>query len=111
TCADKPQPFALHASLPVQRRQLTSSYAKVVASNPRTFLPFTAEEVLNSGVAPVLCLGWPAPARPPLGLRDQTFPDVPTLVLEGGLDTVTPPSPARAVAREFRHSRFVEVPF
>jgi pimeloyl-ACP methyl ester carboxylesterase len=111
TCADEPQPFDLHASLTVQRRQLNSSYAQVVASNPRTFLPFTAEEVLNGGGAPVLCLGWPAPTRPPVGTQHQTFPDVPTLVLEGGLDTVTPPATARAVGREFRHSRFVEVPF
>jgi hypothetical protein len=32
-------------------------------------------------------------------------------VLEGGLDTVTPPPVARAVAHQFRHSRYVEVPF
>ena len=111
TCADEPQPFDLRADLSVQKRQLNAAYAKVVASSSRAFLPFTAEEALNSGGGPVLCLGWPAPATPPLALRHQTFPDVPTLVLEGGLDTITPPPVARAVAHQFRHSRYVEVPF
>jgi pimeloyl-ACP methyl ester carboxylesterase len=111
TCADEPQPFDLHAGLTEQKRQLDSAYAAVVAANSRTFLPFTPEEALSAGSPAALCLGWPPPARPPLGLSHQTFPDVPTLVLEGGLDTVTPPRVARAVAHEFRRSHYVEVPF
>jgi hypothetical protein len=111
TCADEPQLFDLHAGLTVQKRQLNSAYAAVVAANSRTFLPFTPEEALSGGTSLALCLGWPPPASPPLGLSHQTFPDVPTLVLEGGLDTVTPPRVARAVAHEFRHSHYVEVPF
>jgi pimeloyl-ACP methyl ester carboxylesterase len=111
TCADEPQPFDLRADVSVQKRQLNAAYRKIVTSSPRAFLPFTPEEFLNRGSAPVLCLGWPAPTTPPLGLQHQTFPDVPTLVLEGGLDTVTPPPVARAVAHQFRHSWYVEIPF
>jgi hypothetical protein len=32
-------------------------------------------------------------------------------VLEGGSDTVTPAVGARVVAKQFRHSRYVTVPF
>jgi hypothetical protein len=108
TCADQPQPFDLRAPLAVQERQLNAAYKSVVASSTRTFLPFTPQEALNGAGA--LCLGWPAPTNPPPRSRRETLPNVPTLVLEGSLDTVTPPPAARAVAHEFRHSRYVEVP-
>jgi hypothetical protein len=109
TCADWPQPFDLRAPLSVQERQLNAAYKSVVASSARTFLPFTPQEALTR--AGGLCLGWPAPTNPPLRSLRETFPNVPTLVLEGGLDTVTPPPVARGVADLFRNSRYVEVPF
>lgn len=56
------------------------------------------------------CLQWPAPTDaetvvPP----GASYPDVPTLVLNGDLDTITASSGAREVARRFPRSTFVEV--
>jgi TAP-like protein len=56
------------------------------------------------------CLGWPAPSRwvHPVP-RDAVYPDVPTLVLAGDLDSLTSPEGARATARAFPRSTFVRV--
>jgi pimeloyl-ACP methyl ester carboxylesterase len=107
-CTDYPQPFDLHASLAVQKRQLASAYKRISSTVSRAFSPFTPQEALRSETQ---CLGWPAPTNPTPQSLGRAFPRVPTLVLEGGLDTVTPPEGARAVADEFRGSRYVEVPF
>jgi pimeloyl-ACP methyl ester carboxylesterase len=108
TCSDFPQPFDQRAPLATQKRQLAATYETTAASVSHADLPFTPQETLQS---PYGCLGWPAPidARPSTLARD--FPHVPTLVLEGDLDTVTPPRGARSVANEFPDSRYVQVPF
>ncbi len=108
-CGDYPSPFDLRAPLAEQKKQLARAYAAVAKSTAVTVKPFTAAEALwRDGT---LCLGWPAPTGPAPGALGHDFPNVPTLVLEGGLDTVTPPRVARAVADEFRNSRYLEVPW
>jgi hypothetical protein len=107
-CADEPQPFDLHAPLAVQESQLDAARRLVHASTRRTFLPFTPTEALPDVNR---CLGWPAPTNPPPQSQNASFPGIPTLVLEGALDSVTPPPQARAVARSFHDGRYVEVPF
>jgi pimeloyl-ACP methyl ester carboxylesterase len=110
TCADYPHPFDLRSPLAVQQQQLNGAYRHLVAANRDTFLPFTPEELLPRTDASQ-CLGWPAPSSPlPASLKGP-FPNIPTLVLEGGLDTVTAPPMAHAVANEFHQSHYVEVPF
>jgi hypothetical protein len=108
TCADFPQPFDLRASLAVQKRQLNTAETHVVATSSRKIAPFTPGEALRDQD---LCLGWPAPKNPPPGSRHEKFPNIPTLVLQGGLDTITPPPAARRVANEFRNGRYIQVPF
>jgi len=108
TCADFPVPFDLRAPLAAQQRQLDEAYERVAASSAENLFPFLPEEALL-GVD--LCLGWPAPNNPPPRSQHGEFPKVPTLVLEGGLDTVPPPHGARSVAAEFPDSRYIAVPF
>jgi pimeloyl-ACP methyl ester carboxylesterase len=107
-CADYPLPFDLRAPLATQRRQLNEARASVVAASARVLLPFTPREAL---ARTDFCLGWPAPKHSPPRARHQTFPTVPTLVLEGALDTVTTSQGARSVAHEFPNGRYLEVPF
>jgi TAP-like protein len=56
------------------------------------------------------CLRWPAPrvSDPPVP-AGATFPAVPVLVLDGDLDSVTPPGDSEAAASLFPNSRFVLV--
>lgn len=108
TCADFPQPFDLHASLAVQKRQLDAAEEHVVTTSSRKIAPFTPGEALRGQD---LCLGWPAPKNLLPPSRHERFPNIPTLVLQGALDTITPPSAARRVANEFRNGRYIQVPF
>ena len=56
------------------------------------------------------CLRWPSPqGDDPPDPPGAGYPDVPTLVLNGDLDTITASSGAREVARRFPGSTFVEV--
>ncbi len=56
------------------------------------------------------CLRWPSPrGDDPPDPPGAEYPDVPTLVLNGDLDTITASSGAREVARRFSGSTFVEV--
>lgn len=56
------------------------------------------------------CLRWPSPrVDDPPDPVGAAYPDVPTLVLNGDLDTITASSGARLVARRFPGSTFVEV--
>jgi hypothetical protein len=77
-----------------------------------TFAPWTTGEYADSDFFVYdYCLHWPAPRAPeppfPAGGR---YPDVPTLVLNGELDIRTDVYQARAVARNFPRSTYLEVP-
>ncbi len=108
TCPDWPHPFDLHASLSEQKRQLAAAYTSMRAAIAHAVVPFTSAEVVS---IESWCLGWPAPTGPTPQTLGHNFPSVPTLVLEGGLDTVTAARGARSVAHEFPQSRYVQVPF
>jgi pimeloyl-ACP methyl ester carboxylesterase len=55
------------------------------------------------------CSLWPH-GTVPIGLREPVTSDVPTLLLSGALDPVTPPSWAEEAARTLRHARHFVVP-
>jgi pimeloyl-ACP methyl ester carboxylesterase len=106
TCADEPQAFDLHESMSAQIHDFDSAERSVGVSSTRDFSPFTLREA--DPLAPK-CLGWPAPAAEVS--RRETTKRIPTLVIDGALDTVTPPDGAEAVAKAIPGARFVEVPF
>ena len=84
---------------------------RIAAYPAGTFAPFSAEAWTGTDYEGVFaCLRWPSPARPdPPDPPGAAYPDVPTLVLNGDLDTITASSGAREVARRFPEATFVEL--
>ena len=108
TCHDYPQlwdpdtPIALRAE---------EAAARLGGYPLGTFTPFTAEAWTSLEYeGPLACMKWPSPAagQPPEPANAR-YPRVPTLVLNGDLDTITASSGARVVAEKFPRSWFVEV--
>jgi pimeloyl-ACP methyl ester carboxylesterase len=108
TCHDYPQLW--NPATPIEARQAEID-ARLAAYPAGTFEPFTGAEWTGTDYEGWLaCREWPSPAGSdppdPTGAR---YPDVPTLVLNGDLDTITSSAGAREVARRFPRSTFLEV--
>jgi pimeloyl-ACP methyl ester carboxylesterase len=107
-CQDYPQPFDVAAPYAVRAAQFAASQA---ALPDALYAPFSAEaftgtEYQGAGA----CLRWPAPAHAdPPGPPVLRYPDVPTLVLVGDLDTITPLADSAVVARRFPRGRLVVI--
>src|SRR5262245_1488080 len=107
-CHDYPQLW--DPSTPIAARRAEAE-AAIAAYPPGTFRPFSAEAWTHTDYEGILaCLRWPGrwgldPPDPP----GAVYPDVPTLVLNGDLDTITATSGAEEVARRFPASTFVGV--
>jgi pimeloyl-ACP methyl ester carboxylesterase len=109
TCVDYPHPFTLTDALQAQTSELAQARQAFVDSQSLSLDPFTADEATPHETS---CLGWPAPPFPvPIIDAHARFPMVPTLVLGGALDTITPSDGGRLVAHEFPHGHFANVPF
>jgi hypothetical protein len=84
-CVDVPWPWSPTASLPARQARWA---AAVHAAPDAAFRPFSAEEIMFSiyGGAD-LCIGWPGTGTRPPVAAGARYPSVPTLVLQGELDT------------------------
>jgi pimeloyl-ACP methyl ester carboxylesterase len=110
-CTDYPQLYDMMAPPKTRVQQYARAMRRLRRTSPNAFAPFTiyqwvtsADEDLDS------CLRWPVPQYPhPLLPPGHTYPNVPTLVLVGDLDSVTSAEGARRVAHSFPNSTFVEV--
>ena len=107
-CHDYPQLW--DPATPLAGRQAEAD-ARLAAYPPGAFDPFTAEAWTGTDYEGVFaCLRWPSPARAdPPDPPGATYPSVPTLVLNGDLDTITTSDQAREVASRFPASTFVEI--
>jgi pimeloyl-ACP methyl ester carboxylesterase len=106
-CAESAFPFDRNASVAVRRRQLDAFYVDALR-------PYAAEDILatfGGGGWNEWCMRWPTPRPSPLVPPNAVYPDVPVLVVDGQLDTTTPPAGARAVAERFPRATFIEIPF
>jgi pimeloyl-ACP methyl ester carboxylesterase len=102
-CTDYPQLFSMRSTRAQRARQLATSEAAIPA---RTFAPFSVKRWMS--VQPYTeaynaCLDWPAPrhkALPPVptGSMDRTH--VPVLILNGGLDSLTPAAGGAHIAAQ-----------
>jgi pimeloyl-ACP methyl ester carboxylesterase len=110
-CNDYPQLWDIHAPVETRRAQYDAAVAQFRAADPNVFAPYTFEDWLASPWTEYQsCVEWPAPSRfVPTVDSPAVYPDVPTLVLVGELDSITSPAGARIVADRFPHSTFVEV--
>ncbi len=109
-CHDYPNLWDKQASFKERREQLAAARAQLA---PDTFAPFPVDLWLKSTVEYQLvygCLRWPAPRfEDPAVPAGATFPDMPVLVLDGDLDSVTPLGDSEAAAELFPNSELVVV--
>jgi hypothetical protein len=105
-CHDYPELWP--AGTPVADRPAFVRTA-LAAYRPGTFAPFTAKEWTGLDYEGALaCERWPAAAfaDPPVP-PSAPYPDVPTLILNGDLDNITPLGDAQVVAARFPRSTLV----
>lgn len=112
-CSDYPQLW--DTSLPPgdeRQQQYRASVNALRDSDPDDFDPFSIDDWIGTGwTEPRTCIGWPTPTDPiPPELPGTDYPDVPTLVLSGDLDSVTSPEGGMDSASRFPNSTFVSVP-
>jgi pimeloyl-ACP methyl ester carboxylesterase len=107
-CVDAQQPWDWSGSVTGREVQ----FADVVAQLPvDQFAPFSKTAGTSLGVSlEKQCLWWQKPtASAPAAPPHPIYPNVPTLVLSGDLDTLVPAEEARRVAALFPGSTFVPV--
>ena len=114
SCHDYPQLFDVTAPYEVRERQYREALRRKESTRPGLYAPFTITEYRTSGWTSFgMCLRWPAPPpsqpagppRPPGG----NYPDVPTLVLSGELDTITTAAEGDVVTGQFPGARHIVV--
>ncbi|HET7568070.1 MAG TPA: alpha/beta fold hydrolase [Gaiellaceae bacterium] len=104
TCDDGPFPWQQSATVP---ERLAAVDTALAALAPGALGPFGAWAATDLGAADP-CAGWPASGGSTL--PTGALPDVPVLVLSGGLDLRTPTAGGAAVAAAFPQGRLLVVP-
>lgn len=110
-CNDYPQAWDITSPIASREAQYDAAIQRLRATDPDAFFPFTIPDYTHSGWTQYRwCLQWPVPSRHvPAVEQPVAYPDVPTLVLSGDLDTNTWRAGARTVAHNFPNSTFVPV--
>jgi len=107
-CVDAYEPWDWSETVPERAMQ----FAKAVAALPSDyFAPFFKKAGTSLGVSlEKQCLWWQKPTpSSPVTPPNPTYPNVPTLVLSGDMDTLVPTEEVRKVAALFPGSAFVPV--
>ncbi|MEI7630504.1 MAG: alpha/beta fold hydrolase [Actinomycetes bacterium] len=111
SCHDYPQLFDISKTEDVRKVQYAAAVSAQKKIDPSLYSPFKIREYLDSDTGEQsLCLSWPTAARNPWKLPGPpggTYPDIPTLVLSGELDTITTVAEGELVAAQFARSRHV----
>lgn len=114
TCTDFAMPFDPRADEATRRAQFEAMIADVKATQPTLLAPFRLEELPTMERDSVNCTEWPAPPASVIPawqiLAGTDAPAVPTLVLSGELDTITPPAAGAIVAARLPGALHVVVP-
>jgi pimeloyl-ACP methyl ester carboxylesterase len=107
-CVDLHQPWDWSESLSERKEQFADAVADLPSDH---FAPFSKAAGASLSVSlEKQCLWWekPTPSAPVVPPH-ATYPNVPTLVLDGDMDTLVPMEEARKVAALFPGSTFVPV--
>lgn len=110
-CNDYPQLWDVSAGVAARRDQFADALVELRRTAPKVFAPFTINEWMSSDWAEFdACINWPRPsALVPPTPDPADFPDVPTLVLVGDLDSITSAEGSQLVAKAFPEATYVEV--
>lgn len=110
-CNDYPQLWDLEAPIADRPAQYAASLAYLRATDSEAFFPLTISDWTHSPWTEFrACIEWPAPSNFVFPVpQPATYPDVPTLLLSGDLDSLTSPEGARLVASRFPNSTFVSI--
>lgn len=116
SCADNPQAYNMRLQPPQRIRAWHQTLERKRDNLPTLYAPFTLNEFLGIPIDYAylpLCTTWPVASRQhpagepvPPGTR---FPDVPVLVLNGDLDTITTPAEGTRAAQLFPRATHVIV--
>src|SRR3954449_724138 len=104
-CEETPLPW--DAGTPLDQRSAIA-HQRIAALGRDAFMPFDASVVFEDEID--LCLRWPDVPRPPTGVAPPPYPDVPTLILQGGEDLRTPPEVSARIAARIPGSKRLVVP-
>ena len=110
TCADVEVPWDWSAPVSTRMAQYTQA---VAALPPNYFAPFSkaAATGLMFSLTGAQCFWWQRPSLPSPVVPDQpTYPNVPTLLLDGDMDSDIPLEQTSKVAALFPSSTFVTIP-
>jgi len=107
-CVDAHEPWDWSASIPQRKIQLASAASEL---SPDHFAPFSNTAGTSLGVSfEKQCLWWQKPTpSSPVTRESPIYPNVPTLVLDGDMDTIVPMEEVRQVAALFPGMTFVPV--
>jgi pimeloyl-ACP methyl ester carboxylesterase len=110
-CNDYPQLWDIHSPLDGRDAQYGASVADLRATDPAAFAPFSIDDWLGADWAGYrACITWPAPSTWVAPLPEpHSYPQVPTLLLVGDLDSVTSPEQAHALAARFPDATVVDI--
>ncbi|HEV7432614.1 MAG TPA: alpha/beta fold hydrolase, partial [Steroidobacteraceae bacterium] len=113
-CQDAPQIYDMSLDIEARMADRARAVAKREAAAPQTYAPFTIDEYRGMPLDYAFideCVQWPAPpAAHPAGRLTggpMSYPSVPTLVVSGDLDNMTPVADGAAAAANFPHGRQV----
>ncbi|MDX6534719.1 MAG: hypothetical protein QOF68_2463 [Gaiellales bacterium] len=111
-CTDLPFPWDRNSPVGSRPAQFEGYLDSLPASSVAPFSVDAWFAPYPIGIGPTECIRWPAPPhnRPLAVPPGSTFPNVPVLVLSGGMDQVTTTGDHRTVAAEWPNSRLLLVP-
>jgi pimeloyl-ACP methyl ester carboxylesterase len=110
-CNDYPQLWDISSPVATRAAQYDDAVADLRATEPDAFDPFTVDDWIASPWTEYRsCIEWPEPSTwmPPVP-DPADYPDVPTLVFAGDLDSLTSPEGAQLVAGRFPDATYVEI--
>ncbi|GII95448.1 alpha/beta fold hydrolase [Sinosporangium siamense] len=107
-CNDYPRVWSVNAPLHVRWRQHNRLLGQ---AGKRDFWPFSVRGYAEGQADSAdLCIEWPAKGTARPYVSTGKFPDVPTLVVSGDLDSNTAAGNSRLAAAQFPRAEFLSVP-
>ena len=116
SCMDYPEIYNMNADFAERLRERDAALAEAELKDPGVYAPLTLAEFQTVSIDTSLlnyCLQWPISHPPyPVGQPippSEHFTQAPTLVINGGLDMLTPAAGGALVAEQFPHGQHLVI--